>query len=436
MAYYKDSKEYQVLRIIELEDIHAIAEVKLKRRQNVFGIVTKQKTFFLQCKDRAEFEVWLSEVRRLWKDALHHHKTTNVASETASEQVDDSEETEPTAICRSPPTTTTAGTTLGGIKEEEGSIASERAISFETFVTGESSPSSKQRHPRGEHVLTTPISPSQPKPNLLSSPKSEEPADSTIGIATTLTQTSISPPQAFDDKDKNYKEHASTQTSPTSITLPESSSSPIPSLLTTPTATGTSSRQPHSGSPLLNVHTHLAADKNYYADKLASASTINTPMDVAIQAGLTSGTVAGAPLTNVDVNDQRLAVLSGDLLTSSSDEEMDYDGQDNYGDDDELDISRDVLYVGPSEGGAMPPKTQTGNDDDVHYQREVVEKDDRVLVQGYLYKLGGRFYKRVWKKRWFVLRNGKLGWYKDDKVRNEIARLFFFEFIEYPNTYF
>lgn len=39
---------------------------------------------------------------------------------------------------------------------------------------------------------------------------------------------------------------------------------------------------------------------------------------------------------------------------------------------------------------------------------------ERVLRAGYLYKKQEK--RKVWKKKWFVLRTGKLAYYKDDKV--------------------
>ncbi|CAG8794306.1 7440_t:CDS:2 [Dentiscutata erythropus] len=48
LAYYKSEKEYELLKILDLNDIHAVAEVKVKNRSNVFGIVTPKRTFYVQ----------------------------------------------------------------------------------------------------------------------------------------------------------------------------------------------------------------------------------------------------------------------------------------------------------------------------------------------------------------------------------------------------
>ena len=75
LSYYKDQKEYQVLCLIHLEDITAIAEVKLRRRQNVFGVVTRERSLFFQCDDKAELDSWLFMLRQTWTEVAN--RSTN-----------------------------------------------------------------------------------------------------------------------------------------------------------------------------------------------------------------------------------------------------------------------------------------------------------------------------------------------------------------------
>ncbi|TPX55135.1 hypothetical protein PhCBS80983_g05567 [Powellomyces hirtus] len=83
LAYYQSDKEYELLKIIDMNDIHAIAEVELKRRKNVFGLVTRERTYYIQAENAKTADSWLRALR-----AAHHHihggGNGNRSSETAS----------------------------------------------------------------------------------------------------------------------------------------------------------------------------------------------------------------------------------------------------------------------------------------------------------------------------------------------------------------
>ncbi|KAI8826794.1 uncharacterized protein EV422DRAFT_485807, partial [Fimicolochytrium jonesii] len=62
LAYYHSEKEYELLKIIDLHDIHAIAEVELKKRSNVFGIVTRGRTFYVQAETTESMQDWMRAI--------------------------------------------------------------------------------------------------------------------------------------------------------------------------------------------------------------------------------------------------------------------------------------------------------------------------------------------------------------------------------------
>ncbi|KAF9354298.1 hypothetical protein BGX34_011109 [Mortierella sp. NVP85] len=66
LAYYKDSKEYVLHRIIDIRDIHKAAEVEVKNRTGVFMILTPRRTYTVQADSVAEMEEWV--------DAINHAK--------------------------------------------------------------------------------------------------------------------------------------------------------------------------------------------------------------------------------------------------------------------------------------------------------------------------------------------------------------------------
>ncbi|KAF9112535.1 hypothetical protein BGX27_003214 [Mortierella sp. AM989] len=64
LAYYKDSKEYVLLRIIDIRDIHKAAEVPVKNKTGVFVILTPRRTFTVQADNKAEMEEWIHAINQ------------------------------------------------------------------------------------------------------------------------------------------------------------------------------------------------------------------------------------------------------------------------------------------------------------------------------------------------------------------------------------
>ncbi|KAI9337755.1 hypothetical protein BDR26DRAFT_896510 [Obelidium mucronatum] len=68
LAYYKNDKEYELLNIIPLENITTVADVDLAHRGNVFGIITRDRTYFLQGSSPTEMESWTFIMREALKE--------------------------------------------------------------------------------------------------------------------------------------------------------------------------------------------------------------------------------------------------------------------------------------------------------------------------------------------------------------------------------
>ncbi|KAL1920166.1 uncharacterized protein VTP21DRAFT_1312 [Calcarisporiella thermophila] len=62
IAYYKDEKEYKLLHVMDLQDVHTVEEVKHKDKQNVFVIVTPARTYFIRADSRPIMESWISAI--------------------------------------------------------------------------------------------------------------------------------------------------------------------------------------------------------------------------------------------------------------------------------------------------------------------------------------------------------------------------------------
>ena len=63
LAYYKTSAEYQLHRLLELQDVHACTPVVLKRRGNTFGVVTATRTYYLQAESQQDARAWVDAIR-------------------------------------------------------------------------------------------------------------------------------------------------------------------------------------------------------------------------------------------------------------------------------------------------------------------------------------------------------------------------------------
>ncbi|KAF9973538.1 hypothetical protein BGZ73_003201 [Actinomortierella ambigua] len=61
-AYYKDNKEYELLRIVDLRDIHRAAEVESKNKVGVFVLITPKRTFTLQAESAAAMHAWIDAI--------------------------------------------------------------------------------------------------------------------------------------------------------------------------------------------------------------------------------------------------------------------------------------------------------------------------------------------------------------------------------------
>ncbi|KAG0203620.1 hypothetical protein BGX28_004143 [Mortierella sp. GBA30] len=64
LAYYKDNKEYELLRIIDIRDIHKAAEVVVKNRTGVFVILTPKRTFTVQADSVGDMEEWIQAINQ------------------------------------------------------------------------------------------------------------------------------------------------------------------------------------------------------------------------------------------------------------------------------------------------------------------------------------------------------------------------------------
>ncbi|KAG1754102.1 hypothetical protein EDD22DRAFT_913791 [Suillus occidentalis] len=62
IAYYKTNAEYQLLRLLDLSDVHSCTPVTLKKHTNTFGVVSTVRTFYLQAESPVEVQRWVQAI--------------------------------------------------------------------------------------------------------------------------------------------------------------------------------------------------------------------------------------------------------------------------------------------------------------------------------------------------------------------------------------
>ncbi|UZJ51505.1 hypothetical protein CBS101457_000825 [Exobasidium rhododendri] len=76
LCYYKNEKEYQLLRFIDMSDVHTVAAIALKKNQNSFGIVTSKRQYYTRASSAKEMQDWIDAL----KDAQEQARQTSTLS--------------------------------------------------------------------------------------------------------------------------------------------------------------------------------------------------------------------------------------------------------------------------------------------------------------------------------------------------------------------
>jgi hypothetical protein len=63
LYYYKNEKEYQLLRFIDMAEVHTIAAVELKKAEHCFGISTSKRQYYVRASTSKEMQQWVDALR-------------------------------------------------------------------------------------------------------------------------------------------------------------------------------------------------------------------------------------------------------------------------------------------------------------------------------------------------------------------------------------
>ena len=63
LAYYKTSAEYQLLKILDLGEVHSCTAISLKKHAHTFGLVSPVRTFYLQANTQDDVNSWVKAIQ-------------------------------------------------------------------------------------------------------------------------------------------------------------------------------------------------------------------------------------------------------------------------------------------------------------------------------------------------------------------------------------
>ncbi|ORZ23580.1 hypothetical protein BCR42DRAFT_405055 [Absidia repens] len=305
LAMYKDKKEYKLLRIIDLHDIHSVVQVTSKNKYRyVFAIITPKRMYYVQADDQHAMEGWFDAIDQA-KEELRLHDADDDSS----------------------------------------SVGRDQEFAKDVVTSYKSASSMTQHQPRRRSsgtattTLDTATNRRQSAGGMVASPS----------IASSSPSSSVSFSQSPPTNHHHHHHHLSSSPPPPVPPLPAS----IATASTLENGTKSSTVSP---SPM---------------DMPTSATSLQPPPPLASPlSDYTTGHVY--PLSPTL---EQAQVHFAEGIASSEDDE-------------EYSVNNSVIDV----------------------RKE--ENRNRVLVEGYLLKLGRN---KGWQKRWFVLRTDTLAYYENEK---------------------
>ncbi|KAJ3102367.1 hypothetical protein HDU96_009652 [Phlyctochytrium bullatum] len=387
LAYYKNEKEYELLKIIPLAEVHTIAEVRdLKKRKNVFGVVTRQRTYYIMCETKEQMDDWLTKLKEAHREV--HRLIKKEMSQTPSHR--SSTVLTPLSMAGSP-----------GRPGPASAFGTTSAFSSQNQLNGanaSSNPASPRLEPRVRFLDSDVVvggSTSQRGSNTLLSGPLPSPAVNLplldVGLArdevSTTSETSNTAADTSDAQSQvSNLSSAFTMESMLTVLSTPSMIQTAPLLPSPVTA-----QPPPAALELPRPPATLAAPSPTaptYLSSVSGGSTSSDPIEDRSSSAHrpSQGSINSRPITGILVNRNQPAASSPLAQSASS-----------------------------SRPGGRRENVLSSSDEDEEGGNESdgTINDNKVICEGYLFKQGTK-YKQSWKKRWFVLRNGKLTCYKNN----------------------
>ncbi|KAK3810396.1 MAG: hypothetical protein J3R72DRAFT_463889 [Linnemannia gamsii] len=387
-AYYKDDKEYELLRILDVRDVHRAAEVPSKHKSAVFMILTPRRTFTVQAKSVTEMQEWLQAINQAKVQSDFMASTSDLdsfAGSTVQLSLGLATPTSPTSMQQQLPPIPTH-TSLTSSQQSAHKAMARQSISDVILARrqpphhhhGQLSLADQELHEKREASST------RNKGKNVVRPLS-------VVIATvTPSGTPLSTPLLANTSILDHPAPRRAGSRRANATAGEGLS-----LITTTTTNGTQAIQIASpSSPRMeNVHTHEPG--------LGSFSSGQSYNYVISGPGSgTGGTLLAGPMTPSSPGYNS----GGEFFWNTGNDPGFSSGDEECGDE-ECEDPAVVVEAGrvATEANAPGSGIVTGE-----------QMESKVVRSGSLLKLGNKY--KTWRKRWFVLRGDKLTYYKNHKV--------------------
>lgn len=394
LAYYKNDKEYQLLRFIDVGDIKTVASVELKKSVNTFGIVTPKRTFYVRASSRAEMESWIEKLNEIM---TQYAQSSTMTQEMAAMELGNTQTPAPSSTL---PQLATSQPRKRSISQERSPTST--AVPIKIGIPGQGNYSA----------------PAQPRPIPGSNAFSP------------LTVTSDSETGA-----ERYGLSYTSSTGPSGSGSPSTRNDPSHSFLLAGHSPGGGGGGHTSGSEMSDVGGHQRRPSAGFGSLPRQRSTSATRRLASFSSG-------GADQPGSPVLQQQGG--GGGHLLSSSDEEDEWD------EEEVADQAMPLPALGSSQSSQHPPSLhlQTQTQQLASSQgaqssplsisplpqggSDLIRDPNKVITQGYLMKQSGR--RKVWRKRWFVLTPSRLLYsrsHMDAKAHRQIPISSMLDAIEY-----
>ena len=77
LCYYKTDEEYEIAGLIQATEIHTVEQIPDKKREFVFVVITRTRSFYLQASTKNEMDRWIDEVRNVTNQEDKENKSSS-----------------------------------------------------------------------------------------------------------------------------------------------------------------------------------------------------------------------------------------------------------------------------------------------------------------------------------------------------------------------
>lgn len=386
-----DNQEYQLLRFIDLADVHTVAAIALKKSENSFGIVTSKRQYYVRASSAKEMQGWIDAL----KDAQEQvRQRSTMTQDMAAVELATSSGGENAPASGSRQRQTSTSPNLMPIDRQHGSKASGSTLPINIVIPGKG-------------LYTSPAQARQSSTGA-----------STMSPLTTTSDSEAGAPGGAEQFGLSY------------------ASSTGQSMASSPSRMSVVHHFDHAGGGGTSAgrqspHSHSGGDEGNDAPKRPKPTKRSTAGVRDASVGSSGGEGSTGMHTGWTAAGEKLQSQGGQqqqnqgAVLSSSDE----DGEGEDWDEDEVadramplpgstGLSASHLSQAPTGSGVVPALPPDGKP---KVESEFFKDSNKVIHQGYLMKQSSR--RKQWRKRWFTLTSAHLSYTRSHMVGKPHRRI-------------